>query len=416
MKFKKLLFSLSAFVFAIGLFSSSTAYSNSSFEIFPSIYEDRLVQTRFQSVFNINNTASGERTYSIEPASFINSDNCEIDYDFDFPPTMSVNPNTVTLQEGESVEIAIVGEYDPELLNGFYGALLVTDITEFEQVSEVSFRGRAAATFRLRGPEPWDVEIQPKVSNLVQSGQNQVRYNLDMENTGKVDVIVGGIVEVDFGGEVLTFDLPEERLYPGLCSRLTTMIDYSNIDFSDGEVSFTAIPRVQTYKSTDNRNEVIEIEEIEFTSYFQFEKGAVAGNNYQIKLFDIQEIIEDGEQALLVQYRLENVGKLSGSPSVKILLGEPGEAPDVAGRTYTSLNPGNTAEGEAIFYVDEGVYDVTIEVFEDQAVYEKQIKRQTVLGQSAAFDFRLLLLIIPLVYLIYLVSTQRRKIKELEDN
>ena len=394
---------------------SSTASSNSSFEIYPSIFEDRLVQTRFQSVFNVNNTASGERTYSIEPASFINSNNCEIDYDFDFPPTISVNPNIVTLQEGEAAEIAIVGEYDPEILNGFYGALLVTDITEFEQTNEVNFRGRAAATFRLRGPEPWDVEVQPKVSNVTQNGQNEIRYNLDIENTGKVDIIVGGLVEANFNGQIISVELPEERIYPGLCSRLSTLIDYSSTGFSDGEVTFNAIPRVQTYKSTDSRNQILEFENLNFSSSFQFEKGAVAGNNYEIKLFDVQEVIEDGKQALLVQYRLENIGKLSGSPSVKIIVGEPGEVPDVAGKTYSSLNPGNSAEGEALFFVEEGIYDVTLELFENESTFETQNKRQTVLGQSSAFDNRLLLLLIPLIYLIYLVFSQRRKIQELEE-
>ena len=394
---------------------SLTASSNSSFEIYPSIFEDRLVQTRFQSVFNVNNTASGERTYSIEPASFINSDNCEIDYDFDFPPIISVNPSTVTLQEGEAAEIAIVGEYDEEILNGFYGALLVTDITEFEQTNEVNFRGRAAATFRLRGPEPWDVEVQPKVSNVTQNGQNVIRYNLDIENTGKVDIIVGGIVEANFGGQIISVDLPEERIYPGLCARLSTLIDYTSTNFVDGEAIFNALPRVQTYKSTDSRNEILDIENIDFTSSFQFEKGAVAGNNYEIKLFDVQEVVEDGKQALLVQYRLENIGKLSGSPSVKILVGEPGVAPDVAGKTYSSLNPGNSAEGEALFFVEEGVYDITLELFENASIFETQNKRQTVLGQSSAFDNRLLLLFIPLIYLIYLVFSQRRKIQELEE-
>jgi len=394
---------------------SLSASSNSSFEIYPSIFEDRLVQTRFQSVFNVNNTASGERTYSIEPASFINSDNCEIDYDFDFPPIISVNPSTVTLQEGEAAEIAIVGEYDEEILNGFYGALLVTDITEFEQTNEVNFRGRAAATFRLRGPEPWDVEVQPKVSNVTQNGQNVIRYNLDIENTGKVDIIVGGIVEANFGGQIISVNLPEERIYPGLCARLSTLIDYTSTNFVDGEAIFNALPRVQTYKSTDSRNEILDIENIDFTSSFQFEKGAVAGNNYEIKLFDVQEVVEDGKQALLVQYRLENIGKLSGSPSVKILVGEPGVAPDVAGKTYSSLNPGNSAEGEALFFVEEGVYDITLELFENASIFETQNKRQTVLGQSSAFDNRLLLLLIPLIYLIYLVFSQRRKIQELEE-
>ena len=402
-------------VFGFLLIISSTASSNSSFEIYPSIFEDRLVQTRFQSVFNVNNTASGERTYSIEPASFINSNNCEIDYDFDFPPIISVNPNTVTLQEGEAAEIAIVGEYDPETLNGFYGALLVTDITEFEQTNEVNFRGRAAATFRLRGPEPWDVEVQPKISNVTQNGQNIIRYNLDIENTGKVDIIVGGIVEANFGGQIISVNLPEERIYPGLCARLSTLIDYTSTNFVDGEAIFNALPRVQTYKSTDSRNEILDIENIDFTSSFQFEKGAVAGNNYEIKLFDVQEVVEDGKQALLVQYRLENIGKLSGSPSVKILVGEPGVAPDVAGKTYSSLNPGNSAEGEALFFVEEGVYDITLELFEDASIFETQNKRQTVLGQSSAFDNRLLLLLIPLIYLIYLVFSQRRKIQELEE-
>ena len=401
--------------FGFLLIISSTASSNSSFEIYPSIFEDRLVQTRFQSVFNVNNTASGERTYSIEPASFINSNNCEIDYDFDFPPTISVNPNIVTLQEGEAAEIAIVGEYDPEILNGFYGALLVTDITEFEQTNEVNFRGRAAATFRLRGPEPWDVEVQPKVSNVTQNGQNEIRYNLDIENTGKVDIIVGGLVEANFNGQIISVELPEERIYPGLCSRLSTLIDYSSTDFSDGEVTFNAIPRVQTYKSTDSRNQILEFENLNFSSSFQFEKGAVAGNNYEIKLFDVQEVIEDGKQALLVQYRLENIGKLSGSPSVKIIVGEPGEVSDVAGKTYSSLNPGNSAEGEALFFVEEGIYDVTLELFENESTFETQNKRQTVLGQSSAFDNRLLLLLIPLIYLIYLVFSQRRKIQELEE-
>ena len=401
--------------FGFLLIISSTASSNSSFEIYPSIFEDRLVQTRFQSVFNVNNTASGERTYSIEPASFINSNNCEIDYDFDFPPTISVNPNIVTLQEGEAAEIAIVGEYDPEILNGFYGALLVTDITEFEQTNEVNFRGRAAATFRLRGPEPWDVEVQPKVSNVTQNGQNEIRYNLDIENTGKVDIIVGGLVEANFNGQIISVELPEERIYPGLCSRLSTLIDYSSTDFNDGEVTFNAIPRVQTYKSTDSRNQILEFENLNFSSSFQFEKGAVAGNNYEIKLFDVQEVIEDGKQALLVQYRLENIGKLSGSPSVKIIVGEPGEVPDVAGKTYSSLNPGNSAEGEALFFVEEGIYDVTLELFENESTFETQNKRQTVLGQSSAFDNRLLLLLIPLIYLIYLVFSQRRKIQELEE-
>jgi len=403
------------FSFAFVLMFSLTASSNSSFEIYPSIFEDRLVQTRFQSVFNVNNTASGERTYSIEPASFINSNNCEIDYDFDFPPIISVNPNTVTLQEGEAAEIAIVGEYDPEILNGFYGALLVTDITEFEQTNEVNFRGRAAATFRLRGPEPWDVEVQPKISNVTQNGQNIIRYNLDIENTGKVDIIVGGIVEANFGGQIISVNLPEERIYPGLCARLSTLIDYTSTNFVDGEAIFNALPRVQTYKSTDSRNEILDIENIDFTSSFQFEKGAVAGNNYEIKLFDVQEVVEDGKQALLVQYRLENIGKLSGSPSVKILVGEPGVAPDVAGKTYSSLNPGNSAEGEALFFVEEGVYDITLELFEDASIFETQNKRQTVLGQSSAFDNRLLLLLIPLIYLIYLVFSQRRKIQELEE-
>lgn len=401
--------------FGFLLIISSTASSNSSFEIYPSIFEDRLVQTRFQSVFNVNNTASGERTYSIEPASFINSNNCEIDYDFDFPPTISVNPNIVTLQEGEAAEIAIVGEYDPEILNGFYGALLVTDITEFEQTNEVNFRGRAAATFRLRGPEPWDVEVQPKVSNVTQNGQNEIRYNLDIENTGKVDIIVGGLVEANFNGQIISVELPEERIYPGLCARLSTLIDYSSTDFIDGEVTFNAIPRVQTYKSTDSRNQILEFENLNFSSSFQFEKGAVAGNNYEIKLFDVQEVIEDGKQALLVQYRLENIGKLSGSPSVKIIVGEPGEVPDVAGKTYSSLNPGNSAEGEALFFVEEGIYDVTLELFENESTFETQNKRQTVLGQSSAFDNRLLLLLIPLIYLIYLVFSQRRKIQELEE-
>ena len=401
--------------FGFLLIISSTASSNSSFEIYPSIFEDRLVQTRFQSVFNVNNTASGERTYSIEPASFINSNNCEIDYDFDFPPTISVNPNIVTLQEGEAAEIAIVGEYDPEILNGFYGALLVTDITEFEQTNEVNFRGRAAATFRLRGPEPWDIEVQPKVSNVTQNGQNEIRYNLDIENTGKVDIIVGGLVEANFNGQIISVELPEERIYPGLCSRLSTLIDYSSTNFSDGEVTFNAIPRVQTYKSTDSRNQILEFENLNFSSSFQFEKGAVAGNNYEIKLFDVQEVIEDGKQALLVQYRLENIGKLSGSPSVKIIVGEPGEVPDVAGKTYSSLNPGNSAEGEALFFVEEGIYDVTLELFENESTFETQNKRQTVLGQSSAFDNRLLLLLIPLIYLIYLVFSQRRKIQELEE-
>lgn len=403
------------FSFAFVLMFSLTASSNSSFEIYPSIFEDRLVQTRFQSVFNVNNTASGERTYSIEPASFINSDNCEIDYDFDFPPIISVNPSTVTLQEGEAAEIAIVGEYDEEILNGFYGALLVTDITEFEQTNEVNFRGRAAATFRLRGPEPWDVEVQPKVSNVTQNGQNVIRYNLDIENTGKVDIIVGGIVEANFGGQIISVNLPEERIYPGLCARLSTLIDYTSTNFVDGEAIFNALPRVQTYKSTDSRNEILDIENIDFTSSFQFEKGAVAGNNYEIKLFDVQEVVEDGKQALLVQYRLENIGKLSGSPSVKILVGEPGVAPDVAGKTYSSLNPGNSAEGEALFFVEEGVYDITLELFENASIFETQNKRQTVLGQSSAFDNRLLLLLIPLIYLIYLVFSQRRKIQELEE-
>lgn len=403
------------FSFAFVLMFSLTASSNSSFEIYPSIFEDRLVQTRFQSVFNVNNTASGERTYSIEPASFINSENCEIDYDFDFPPIISVNPSTVTLQEGEAAEIAIVGEYDEEILNGFYGALLVTDITEFEQTNEVNFRGRAAATFRLRGPEPWDVEVQPKVSNVTQNGQNVIRYNLDIENTGKVDVIVGGIVEANFGGQIISVNLPEERIYPGLCARLSTLIDYTSTNFVDGEAIFNALPRVQTYKSTDSRNEILDIENIDFTSSFQFEKGAVAGNNYEIKLFDVQEVVEDGKQALLVQYRLENIGKLSGSPSVKILVGEPGVSPDVAGKTYSSLNPGNSAEGEALFFVEEGVYDITLELFENASIFETQNKRQTVLGQSSAFDNRLLLLLIPLIYLIYLVFSQRRKIQELEE-
>ena len=401
--------------FGFLLIISSTASSNSSFEIYPSIFEDRLVQTRFQSVFNVNNTASGERTYSIEPASFINSNNCEIDYDFDFPPIISVNPSTVTLQEGEAAEIAIVGEYDPEFLNGFYGALLVTDITEFEQTNEVNFRGRAAATFRLRGPEPWDVEVQPKISNVTQNGQNVIRYNLDIENTGKVDIIVGGIVEANFGGQIISVNLPEERIYPGLCARLSTLIDYTSTNFVDGEAIFNALPRVQTYKSTDSRNEILDIENIDFTSSFQFDKGAVAGNNYEIKLFDVQEVVEDGKQALLVQYRLENIGKLSGSPSVKILVGEPGVSPDVAGKTYSSLNPGNSAEGEALFFVEEGVYDITLELFESASIFETQNKRQTVLGQSSAFDNRLLLLLIPLIYLIYLVFSQRRKIQELEE-
>ena len=212
-----------------------------------------------------------------------------------------------------------------EILNGFYGALLVTDITEFEQTNEVNFRGRAAATFRLRGPEPWDVEVQPKISNVTQNGQNVIRYNLDIENTGKVDIIVGGLVEANFNGQIISVNLPEERIYPGLCSRLSTLIDYSSTNFSDGEVTFNAIPRVQTYKSTDSRNQILDIENLNFSSSFQFEKGAVAGNNYEIKLFDVQEVIEDGKQALLVQYRLENIGKLSGSPSVKIIVGEPGE-------------------------------------------------------------------------------------------
>ena len=401
--------------FGFLLIISSKASSNSSFEIYPSIFEDRLVQTRFQSVFNVNNTASGERTYSIEPASFINSNNCEIDYDFDFPPIISVNPSTVTLQEGEAAEIAIVGEYDQEILNGFYGALLVTDITEFEQTNEVNFRGRAAATFRLRGPEPWDVEVQPKISNVTQNGQNVIRYNLDIENTGKVDIIVGGIVEANFGGQIISVNLPEERIYPGLCARLSTLIDYTSTNFVDGEAIFNALPRVQTYKSTDSRNEILDIENIDFTSSFQFDKGAVAGNNYEIKLFDVQEVVEDGKQALLVQYRLENIGKLSGSPSVKILVGEPGVSPDVAGKTYSSLNPGNSAEGEALFFVEEGVYDITLELFEDASIFETQNKRQTVLGQSSAFDNRLLLLLIPLIYLIYLVFSQRRKIQELEE-
>lgn len=401
--------------FGFLLIISSTASSNSSFEIYPSIFEDRLVQTRFQSVFNVNNTASGERTYSIEPASFINSNNCEIDYDFDFPPVISVNPSTVTLQEGEAAEIAIVGEYDQEILNGFYGALLVTDITEFEQTNEVNFRGRAAATFRLRGPEPWDVEVQPKISNVTQNGQNVIRYNLDIENTGKVDIIVGGIVEANFGGQIISVNLPEERIYPGLCARLSTLIDYTSTNFVDGEAIFNALPRVQTYKSTDSRNEILDIENIDFTSSFQFDKGAVAGNNYEIKLFDVQEVVEDGKQALLVQYRLENIGKLSGSPSVKILVGEPGVSPDVAGKTYSSLNPGNSAEGEALFFVEEGVYDITLELFESASIFETQNKRQTVLGQSSAFDNRLLLLLIPLIYLIYLVFSQRRKIQELEE-
>lgn len=401
--------------FGFLLIISSTASSNSSFEIYPSIFEDRLVQTRFQSVFNVNNTASGERTYSIEPASFINSNNCEIDYDFDFPPIISVNPSTVTLQEGEAAEIAIVGEYDQEILNGFYGALLVTDITEFEQTNEVNFRGRAAATFRLRGPEPWDVEVQPKISYVTQNGQNVIRYNLDIENTGKVDIIVGGIVEANFGGQIISVNLPEERIYPGLCARLSTLIDYTSTNFVDGEAIFNALPRVQTYKSTDSRNEILDIENIDFTSSFQFDKGAVAGNNYEIKLFDVQEVVEDGKQALLVQYRLENIGKLSGSPSVKILVGEPGVSPDVAGKTYSSLNPGNSAEGEALFFVEEGVYDITLELFEDASIFETQNKRQTVLGQSSAFDNRLLLLLIPLIYLIYLVFSQRRKIQELEE-
>ena len=406
----------SIFIFTILLIFTSTASSNSSFEIYPSIFEDRLVQTRFQSVFNVNNTASGERTYAIEPASFINSNSCEIDYDFDFPPTMSVNPSTVTLQEGEAAEIAIVGEYDPDLLNGFYGALLVTDITEFEETSEVNFRGRAAATFRLRGPEPWDIDVQPKVSSITQNGQGEIRYKLDIENTGKVDIIVGGVVEANFNGEIITSKLPETRIYPGLCSDLQTIIDYSEIGFENGEVEFTAVPRVQTFKSTDSRNQIIEIENLNFSSTFQFENGAIAGNNYKITLFDVQEVLEDSQQALLVQYRVENVGKLSGSPSVKISVGEPGLAPEVAGKTYSSLNPGNVSEGEALFFVEEGVYDITIELFEEESTYETQNKRQTVLGQSAAFDNRLLLLIIPLIYLIYLVFSQRRKIEELKEN
>ena len=392
----------------------TSVQSLSSFEIYPSIFEDRLVQTRFQTVFNVKNNADGARTFSINPASFINTSTCDIDYDFDFPPTMSVNPSEVTLEAGEAAEIAIVGEYDPEYLNGFYGGLLVTDVSEFDSSSEVTFRGRAVATFRLRGPEPWDASVQPEVSNIIQNGESEVMYYLRMRNTGKVDVIVGGEVEANFNGEIVTANLTEERIYPGLCALLGTKIDYSQTNFTDGQVTFNALPRVQTFPSTDNRNTILELENVDFSSAFQFEKGKIAGNNYEIQLFDIQEIVDDGQQALLVQYRVQNIGSLSGSPSVKLSLGEPGDIPQVAGRTYSSLSPQAFAEGEAIFYVNEGVYDVTINITEGASKYGSQTQRQTVLGQSSAFDQRLLLLLLPLIYLLYLVFNQRQKIKELE--
>lgn len=398
-----------------GVFSSGIAKSSSSFEISPSIFEDRLVQTRFQTVMNVKNTAEGVRTFNIEPGTFFDTPNCEIDYDLDFPPAMSVNPSVVTLEENETAEIAIVGEYDPEILNGFYGGLLITDVTEFEDESDVVFRGRAVSTFRLRGPEPWDINIQPEVSDLIQKGQSEVKYLLKLRNSGKVDVIVGGNVTANFNGELVEASFPETRIYPGLCAFLSTNIDYSDVSQTDGEVSFIANPIVQTFPSDDNRNEIINLENLDFSSSFQFENGAIAGNNYQIELFDVQEVIESSERSLLVQYRVKNIGKLSGSPSVKILVGEPGSAPKTAGRTYSSLLPNITAEGEASFVVNEGVYDITIEVFEGQSRYEQQVKRQTVLGENAAFDNRLLVLILPLIYLIYLVLAQRRKIKELEE-
>ena len=38
-------------------------------------------------------------------------------------------------------------------------------------------------------------------------------------------------VEANFGGQIISVNLPEERIYPGLCARLSTLIDYASTNF-----------------------------------------------------------------------------------------------------------------------------------------------------------------------------------------
>ena len=400
-------------ILLVSLLLIPSKVSSDNFMISPSLWEDRLVETNFQTVMNIQNKEDSERTYFIEPASFLDTPTCGLDYDTEFPPALAVDNQQITLQPGETSQVAISGSYDPVKTDGFYGALLLSDITEeLNRPQGITNKVRIAATFRMRGQEPWVVGVEPEIATVNQSGTNAIQYQLRLRNTGKVDVFVGGTVEAVINGTTVTENLTEQRIYPGLCGFVTAIFSYENI--TEDQITFNAFPRVQSLPTGTADNQIFQVEGLEVSKSVEIENNGLADKRFELNIFNVLQVSEDNTESLLVQYRIENVGKLTGNPSININVAEPGGMSEVSGKSYQAITPGESAEGETRFEVSEGVYDVEISLYENDSTFDVQTKRVTVLGEGTGFDSRILLLIIPLLFLVYLVTEQRRKIKELE--
>lgn len=400
---------------ASSLFLSPMKAVSDNFSITPSLWEDRLVETNFNTIMNLENREDVERTYKIEPASFLDTATCDLDYDVEFPPALAVDNSEITLQPGERTQIAISGSYDPVKTDGFYGALLLSDITEEVSSGEgISSKARIAATFRMRGQEPWTVDVEPEVAEVYQSGTNALQYQLKLRNKGKVDVFASGEVEAEINGVLVREQLTETRIYPGLCAYVTAIFEYDTLE--DENITFNALPRIQSLPTGSIDNKIFELDGLNVSKSVEIENNGLADKRFQLNVFNAIQVTEDGQEAILVQYRIENVGKLTGNPSINIAVAEPGSRSDVSGKSYQAIRPGEFAEGETTFLVSEGVYDIEISLYENDSMFDKQTKRLSILGEGSAFDSRFLLLLIPLLFLIYLVSEQRKKIKELEKN
>ena len=387
--------------------------SSDNFLITPSLWEDRLVETSFQTVMSLENKEDSERIYSVVPASFRDTPSCGLDYDTEYPPALAVDRNEIALSPGEKTDIAITGSYDPEKTDGFYGALLLSDITdEISGTEGITSKARIAATFRMRGQKPWDISVVPEIAQVNQSGTSAIQYTLKLRNNGKVDVFVGGTVEAVINGVTVREQLSEKRIYPGLCGFVSSIFEYDNIE--EESITFNAFPVVQSAETGTPDNEIFDIEGLEVSKSVEIENNGLADKRFELNVFNVIQVQEEEGEAILVQYRIENVGKLTGNPTVNIAVAEPGSRSDVSGKSYQAIRPGESAEGETLFYVEEGVYDIEISLYEASSVYDKQTKRLSILGEGSNFDARFLLLIIPIVFLIYLVSEQRKKIKELE--
>jgi hypothetical protein len=390
----------------------TTAVSD-NFSITPSLWEDRLVETSFNTIMNIENKEDSTRTFKIEPASFLDTQTCGLDYDTEFPPAIAVDENQFSLEPGETKEIAITGSYDPSRTDGFFGALLMSDITEQLAGTEgISNKARIAATFRMRGQEPWTVDVVPEVAEVYQEGLNAVQYTLRLRNTGKLDIVATGTVEAELNGVMVREQLTEQRIYPGLCGYVSAIFDYDSLN--QDTIEFIANPIIQSEKTGSNDQKIFDVEGLNISKIVEIENNGLADKRFQLNIFNALQVSEDGSEKVLVQYRLENVGKLTGNPIVNISIGEPGSSPELGGKSYQAIQPGEFAEGEISFDVEEGVYDIEISLYEGDSTYDVQSKRLTILGEANTFDVRYLVLILPLLVLIYLVTEQRRKIKELE--